>query len=307
MPKTDESDANQEIDDAQKIQSVVETANAEDEEDTGADDDNQSDDESDEEDSSNKDDASDEDDSEEDSSDDDDDDEEDKSKKPESAERKFKNLAADDDAGYISNLEKAYENSSAEAIRLSNEVGQTNRRIDSLLAAVQKDPELAERLNKAMGNVDISASSGNDTGNGNGEAQSASNDPFLIDARTKWEKESKEQVQEILDANPELISDPEKNANVKHWMEVFSAEEMRKNKRLLSGGEAMEAAMKHLGIEDKRTKPTVNSKVKDLAAPTRPKGSKKKSSKSAPLSDAAYSFADKMGVSKESIEKFATK
>lgn len=305
MSKTVESDADREVDDATKIQSVVETANAEDEKENESNDDDQDLEDTDEEDSKDKDDDSAEDDSEEESSDDDDEDEEDKSKDGESAERKFKNLAAKDDAGYISNLEKAYENSSAEAIRLSNEVGQTNRRIDSLLAAVQKDPDLAERLNKAMGNVDMSSSSGNDNGFGNSDAPAPTDNPFLVDAQTKWEKDSKEQVQEIIDANPELITDPEKNANVRHWMEIFSAEEMRKNKRLLSGGEAMEQAMKHLGIEDNRTKQTVGSKVKDLAAPTRPKGSKKKSSKSAPLSDAAYAFADKMGVSKEKVEKFA--
>lgn len=303
MPKTDDTDVSNPVADADRIRSAVETDNTEDEDDTSTDD-AKDDADSEEEDSDKNDDASAEEDSE-DSSDDEDEDDEDKSDKEES-ERKFKNLAANDDAGYISNLEKAYENSSAEAIRLNKELGQTSRRVDAIIAAAQKDPDLAKRLNKVLDTSGVVDSSGEESSND--EGVSPLSDPFLIDAKTTWENKSRDEVQAILDANPELVTDPVKNANVKHWMEVFSAEEMKRNKRLMGGGEAMEAAMRHLGIEDKRTKQTTAAKAKELAAPTRAKGAKKaKSSGKKPLSDSAYNFAAKMNVSKESVEKYAQK
>lgn len=301
MPKPDESSDKSDLDDASKIQSVVENANAEDEKDLSTDE-NQDDEELDEDESNDQDDSSDEDDSEEDDSDDDDDEEEDKSKKKDSVERKFKNLASDDDKEYISNIEKAYENSTAEALRLNTELGNATRRINALMQAVGSDPALAESLNKAMSGQPSSG----DGGDTNNDSPSPTDNPFLTDAQTQWRQKSAKEVQEILDANPELLSDPEMNTQVRHWMEVFSAEEYKNNKRLMTGGEAMEAAMRYLGVQDKRKKQDVASAAKNLAAPTRPQSSKKpKTSSGKGVSDAAYKFGELMGVSKESIEKYA--
>lgn len=301
MPKPDDASIDNDLDDASKIQSVVENANAEDEKDLSADD-TKDDDDLEEEESGNDDDASDEDDSEEENSDEDDEDDEDKSKKKDPVERKFKNLASDDDKEYISNIEKAYENSTAEALRLNTELGNATRRINALMQAVGSDPELADRLNKAMTGQ---PSSGDDGAKGD-DSPNPTENPFLTDAQTQWRQKSAKEVQEILDANPELLSDPELNNKVRHWMEVFSAEEYKNNKRLMTGGEAMEAAMRYLGIQDKRKKQEVASKAKDLAAPTRPQSSKKpKSSSSKGVSDAAYKFGELMGVSKESVDKYA--
>lgn len=310
MPKPVDSEESNDINDSQRIQDAVETANAEDEK--PKDDVDQDDqDDSEEDDAKNDgDDSGDSDDSEE-GDKPSDDDEEDDDKKPEDkapVERKFKNLAADDDTQYITNIERAYENSSSEAIRLSNELATTTRRVDAIISAAQKDPDLAKKLNEVLD------ANGVVTPSGTGEAAPTSNevpnaldDPFLVDSKTKWQEQSKQEVEDILAANPELLSDPSLNANVKHWMEVFSQEEYRTKKRLMSGGEAMVAAMKHLGIEDRRQKQDVANKAKDLAAPTRPtKARQPKASKTA-LPDAAYDFAAKMGVSRESVEKFANK
>jgi len=301
MPKPDETVVNPEEDDATKIQSVVENAQAEDEK-IKSDADSDEDEDSDEEDSNDDDDSSDEDDSEDDKSDDDDDKKDDDSKKKESAERKFKNLASDDDGEYISNLEKAYENSSSEAIRLNTELGNTQRRVNALMQAVGSDPELAERLNKAM--TGTGSSSGDDDTKDAGPAPT--DNPFTVNAQTEWQQKSAKEVQEIIDANPELLSDPKLNEDVRHWMEVLSAEEYKKHKRLMTGGEAMEGAMRLLGIADKRSKQDVASKAKDLAAPSRPQTSKKPKAQTKGVSDAAYKFGELMGVSKESVDKYAS-
>lgn len=288
MSQTDDSSESN-LSDAEKIQSAVETANAEDEKDTGAND--QADDE--ELDEGDEEESNDSDESEDDKSDDDD--SSDDEKDDESSERKFKNLAAEDDKGYISNLEKAYEASSAEAVRLNTELGTTQRRVDALMQAVSSDPDLAERLNKAMGGTDDKQAPDSPTDN-----------PFLVDAQTKWREKSAKEVQDIVDANPELLSDPKINEDVRRWMEVLSAEEFKLNKRLMSGGEAMEKAMRLLGLEDKRNKKSVNSAAKDMAAASKPNSSKKSKLSTKVASDAAYKFGALMGVSKEKIDKYAS-
>lgn len=307
MAKTDDTEENKDIHDASTIASVVETANAEDENDTGGESlENQ--DDSEEEDLEDDDKSKSGDESEDDESDDDDSEEEDKSKKPESAERKFKQFAADDDSKYISNLEKAYENSSAEALRINTEFGQTQRRLDSLMQVVARDPELATRLEKAMSGTSTPDASGTAPAATGGDGSPAPTDnPFLMNAQAEWREKSTKEVETIVEANPELLSDPELNANVKHWMEVFSAEEYKKTGKIMSGGKAMEAAMRHVGFTDKRKKQDdITSKVKDLAAPTRPgKTRKAKPSSAKNVSDSAYKFGELMGVSKEKVEKFA--
>lgn len=309
MPKPDET-VEEKVDDASRVQSAVETAltgDTEDETDNGTDDDNTADDNTDEEESKSTDDDSASDDSDDDKkSDDDEEKTDDDSKEEDSAvERKFKNLAADDDATYIKNIESAYQNSSAEAIRLNQELSATNRRVDAIVAAAQKDPDLAKRLNDVLGIGGNDDSSGSDTQPTGSGAPKPTDDPFLVNSKTEWENKSRTEVEEILAANPEINSDPKLNTQVKHWMEVFSNEEFNQNRRLMSGGEAMEAAMKHLGIEDRRKKQDVANGVKDLAAPTRPTKSRTPKPKAKGLSDAAADFADKLGVAREKAEKYA--
>lgn len=311
MPKPDESEEVTTPTGANDIRTAVETAGAEDEIVQDDEDQEEQVENSEEEDDKSKDDASDSDDSEDDENDSDDDEEKDEDKDKDDApvERKFKNLAADDDAGYITNLERAYENSSAEGVRLSNELAATNRRVDAIIAAAQKDPDLAKRLNDVLDGSGVVTSSGKD-----GQQDGASDDqvspiedPFLVNAKTEWQEKSRQEVEDILAANPELLSDPKLNTQVKHWMEVFSQEELRNNKRLMSGGEAMLAAMRYLGVEDKRKKQDVANKAKSLAAPSKPTKSRTPKPQKATVSDAALDLASKMGVSRETVEKYANK
>ena len=154
MPKTDDSGDSKDIQDSQRIQDAVETANTEDEKSTGTEDDKDLKDNADEDDAENSSkDSDNSDDSEDDENDSDDDEEKEDDEKGDDkapVERKFKNLAADDDATYITNIERAYENSSAEGLRLSNELAATNRRVDAIIQAAQKDPDLAKRLTKVL-------------------------------------------------------------------------------------------------------------------------------------------------------------
>lgn len=197
---------------------------------------------------------------------------------------------------YISNLEKAYEASSAEGINLNQKLQQATRRVEAIMEAVQSDKELADKLYAALEGNPSSASP-------KGEA-APTTDPFLVHAKTEWEETSTKEAQEFIDANPEVVSNPQINADVKRWMEVFSNEEYKTKGRLMTAGEAMTKAYKHLGYEDKREARKSLSDVKKAAAPTRPQGSRKPAKTASDFTDSQLDFAGKMGISKEKLDKF---
>jgi hypothetical protein len=299
MPKPDDSGVNDSLKDVDSIRSVVETANAEDEK-VKKDPVQENDDDTDEEELGNQDSEDDE------NSEDNPDDEENSDEESDdtNSERKFKNLAADTDKEYISNIEAAYEKSSKEAVRLASEVttiaserDQANRRVEAIMAAAAKDPDLADRLNKVVSGEPGTPSS----------TPKPTDDPFTTDARARWREQSAKEVDEILQANPEITTDAQLGKDVKYWMEVFSDQEYQRTGKVISGGEAMTMAMHHLKIEDKRTKQNVASAAKGLAAPTRPQGARKSKPSKSNLTDAQYDFGEKMGVSKDTLEKYATK
>lgn len=203
---------------------------------------------------------------------------------------------------YIKNIEEAYLNSSAEALRLKEESEKSDvykSQVDAIKAAAKLDLEFGEKLIKLLGEVDNSAGSGNTNDN---------DDPFAVDARTRWENENIKEAKEFTDANPELITDPVLNAKVKKLMTTFSEHIFKEEKRLVKAGEAMEMAYRTLGLEDKRNK-TQNmvDGMKKSAAPTRSQASKKKSSSNnsgaKKFSNLTLDIAAKMGYSKERLEK----
>ena len=293
------------------IKAAVETANAEDEnrkksDDTGNDDEEIEDDDDDDSngddsgDDSGSDDASNNDD---DASGDDsgDDDKKDKSKSDEDqADRKFSQFAGDGtDTAYISNLEKGYDNSSKEAIRLNTELGQATNRIDSIMRAVQADPELATKLNAA-----ISGAGGSD-GDSNSGADGVDN-PFVKNLQSEWQEKSEAEIAAFIDANPEVVTDPQIKNDVEHFMGVFSNDQFNRTGRLMSGGEAMAAAYKHLDLENKLSKQTLADGAKKTAAPTRQQGSKKKgTSQNKNFTPEQIAMAQAMGKDQAWLEKNA--
>lgn len=293
MPKPDEAEETKDITSVGSIQSIVETAAAEDEiEDEPATDNDDLEDSA-EDDSGENESKESESESEEESEEDESEEEKSEDEKKPAVERKFKNLADEEDAKYISNLEKAYENSSAEAIRLNTELSESKKasaQWDKVMTAVNANPELAKQLNAVLEGKEIDV---------------PDKDPFLVSAKTEWETKSRQELEEIVAKHPEVISDPALNDRVKHWMTVFSKEAFETDKRMLTGGEAMTMALRHLGIDVDDTRPSMTSKAKEAAAPTRPKASRKSKPSARTVSNEAYKFGELMGVSKEQVEKFA--
>jgi len=325
MATPNDSDTRTDRSQADAIRSAVETANAEDEskqdtkvDDQNSDDDDEGDDESDEdEDDSADDDDAEGDDESDDADDSEDDKDSDKSKtddKASSADFAFPQFAGDGkQETYLKNLEKGYKESSAEGIRLNTQLTQKTRQIDAIMAAAQKDEKFATQLHNLLKGVEGSGSDGK-TPEGAPGIPSAARDPFLVNAETDWEKKSTEEAEAFATANPEVMSDPKINADVKYWMNHLAAAIYQKEKRVPTSGELMKAAYRQLGLEDKSveaedkpSKSKVGGALKRTAAPTRPQGSKKKASTGNEFSDMTLDFASKMNLSSDKLTKYGRK
>lgn len=295
------------------VRSVIENANAEDEnsnrdEDADEDDDSGSDDDSgngDDSDTTDSDDDDSSDDDADDSADDDDSgDSDDNGDADEDAKskRRFKQYAGDgSDVSYISNLEKAHEASTTEALNTKSELNRVQGNLDAIISAAAADPDLAAKLKK----VTEGAGSGDSQGAGD---STATVNPFLLDTQTKWTQKSEKEIADFIDANPEVASDPKIKADVQHWMAVFSKEHFARTKTLLSGGEAMDQAYKYLGLENKLEKQNLGNGAKKFAAPTRPRSKSKKSGgQKTSYTPDQIAFAKSMGKDQAWLEKNAAK
>jgi hypothetical protein len=293
---------------AADIRKAVEGANALDEnQDEDADD--ADDEDSDDSDNNQGDDAGDADDN--DGSDDGDDadedqDDSDKSKPDEKKDpksRKFTQFAGDGtEEAYLSNLEKGYTNSSAEALRLKGDLDQATGRVDAIMQAAATDPELATKLNAALNGAGAAGGTGEDK-NSQG---SASDNPFVRNLQADWQEKSETEIAAFIEANPEVATDPTISADVKHWMKVFSNDKFERTGKLMTGGEAMTAAYKHLGLENKLGKQSLADGAKKNLTPTRSRGKAKKSSGQKPTYTAdQLAFAQSMGHDEAWLQKNA--
>jgi hypothetical protein len=307
MAGTDNDQAQVPTDEA-SIRQLVETANAEDEklkqaagDDTDDDDDSDNDDSSDDAGAKKTDKADDSDNA--DDSDDDDDDSDDADNpddKKSQTERKFTQYKGDGtDQSYISNLEKAHQSSTTEAINLRTELNQATGRVEAIMRAAAADPELATKLNAAVNG----AGTGDDGGS---DKTSATDNPFVADLQAQWKEKSEKEIDQFIEANPEVASDPKVKADVQYWMGVFSNNHYERTGRLLSGGEAMSQAYNHLGLENKLSKQNLAAGAKKTATPTRARGkSKQTTSQKTTFTDDQIAMAKSMGKDQAWLEKNA--
>lgn len=280
MAKTTDDDQSGKSTGVADVRAAVENAkNAKDEsQDSGDDDDTDDDDASDDDgegdddgsdDSS--DDAGDSDDADGDEDGDDDEDKDNPDKSKSQTKRHFAQYAGDGtDKSYISNLEKAHQSSTTEAINLQTELNQATSRIDAIMRAAAADKDLAAKLNDAM-------KGDGSGGSGEGDGASGAENPFVRDLQAQWAAKSEEEIDKFIEANPEVASDPKIKADVQYWMGIFSNKHFERTGRLLSGGDAMAQAYKHLGLENKLEKQNLAAGAKKSAAPTRPRGKAKRS------------------------------
>lgn len=203
-------------------------------------------------------------------------------KKSSKSDRKFSQFTGDgSDKAYISNLEEGYKNSSAEAIRIKGELENATGRLDTFMRVVANNPELATAFNKALGDKGGAGGSGSGSGGSDDDGNSQDDgldNPFIRNLQAEWQEKSEKEIQEFIDANPEVVTDPKISADVKHWMKVFSNDYHERTGKLMSGGDAMAQAFKHLGLEDKREKQNLANGAKKNLTPPRSRGNKAKKS-----------------------------
>lgn len=212
---------------------------------------------------------------------------------------------------YIKNLEDGYLNSSQEALKIKDERDGFERQVNAIKAAAGKDPEFGEKLLSLL--KDNGGAGGDDSqgdgGFGDDKATQTSNNPFLVHAETEWNQKNEKSIKDFVDANPEVLTDPKINAEVKRWARVYTREVYESEKRLITTGEAMEMAYKQMGLADKRqSEQNLVDGMKKNAAPTRPQGAKKKPTSkkggdTKQFSDLTLTMAEKMGMSKERLVK----
>ena len=285
---------------ASDVRAAIESAGkAKDESDDSSDDDTSDDDESSDDDSEGDDDGSDttdddtnnsDDASGDDEGDDDEGDENSDESKAQSKSYKYQQYVGDGKPEtYISNLEKAHQSSITSAVQLQTDLNTATGRVDAIMRAAASDPDLAKRLNEIINKDGSGTEDGGDEG-------SAISNPFVADMEAQWREKSTKEIDEFIEANPEVATDPKIAKDVQYWMGVFSQQHQKRTGRLLSGGEAMAQAYRHLGLENKLDKQTLAAGVKKTAAHTRPRGKVKKSTGQKPkFTDAQIAMAKSMG------------
>lgn len=189
---------------------------------------------------------------------DDDTDEETDDEDDQSFKKKYTQIKGKTPEEYIPNLETAYKNSSAEAVRLKAQVGTLQTQIDNITALVANNPELAEKIKK-------------------GEAPQVQADPALIHARQQMEDQNKKEYSAFVDAHPELESDPELQKQVFDEISDFAQVALKKG-RVLGMKEALTKAWTALGLKDDSKDEEIRIKAKDTAARGKNGGANKKSS-----------------------------
>lgn len=198
--------------------------------------------------------------------DDSDDDSKDDKKAPSKSDRKFTQFAGDgSDKAYLSNLEKGYLNSSAEALKLKDEIDTAKAQLDNILRVAAANPEVAKAIAAADSSVKVPVS---------GASDPAESNPFIRSAQAEWQERSEKEIQEFIDANPEIATDPKISEDVRRYMKLFSNEQFERTGKLMTGGEAMENAFKFLGLEDKREKQNLAAGAKGIMSQPRARGNK---------------------------------
>lgn len=300
---------------ANDIRSAVETANAEDENRKQDGDDDSDDDDGDHAssqatgDDTGDDDSQGDDTTDGDDADGDDDDGDDDSKPgDDTKQRRFTQFAGDgSDEAYLSNLEKGYLNTSKEAVRLNSELEDSQAKIDAITRAAAADPELASKLSSVLQGQGGAQGAGGSGSDRDSSADADADNPFVRNLQAEWQEKSEKEIDDFIEANPEVVTDPKIKGDVQYWMKQFSNAHFNRTGRLMSGGEAMAAAYKHLGLDNKLEKQNLADGAKKNAAPARQRNKAKKSSggQKPRFTDAQIAMAKSMGRDEAWLQKNA--
>lgn len=203
-------------------------------------------------------------------------------------EKRFTQITGDTPEEYIPNLEEAYRHSSTEAQRLALANKDLQSRNDAIIAAATRDPELAAKLNEAMG-----------------DNKQAMVDPALLEARSTMEDRMTQEFNEFKELHPEFDSDPTLQEQVLDELSAFG-EAARRNGKILPMKEGLKKAWLSLGREYNAPKaPASKEEIATAAkrtAKSRTNSKGKKPQGGSKLTAEQIAFGKKFNLSPEQLE-----
>lgn len=206
---------------------------------------------------------------------------------------------------YLKNLEEGYANFYGEIQRIKGEsetavaeASNFKAQVEAIKTAVASDPEFGKKVIDMLDGASAEAKK-----NGTPDPLQSDN-PFVRDAQTKWQQENDKSAADFAKENPEVLSDPVLADKVTKLVKRFGTEIYADEHRLPLAGELMEKAFGYLGLTAKKQgKQDLADAMKKDASPIRKQAPKKKAVSSKQFSDLTLAMSDKMGISKERLEK----
>lgn len=227
----------------------------------------------------------------EDGSDDDSDDELGDSKEAK-FEKRYSQLKGDTPEEYAKSLEDAYNNSSAEAVKLNREFKELKEKVGGLLAAADKDPELAKKLGLTEEDKKV-------------DKPDEDKSPAEKWAEQRMAEEFLQDYKDFTKLHPEADTDETIRKELEEEVGIQATAYKSKTGKIIAMKDALSRAWKVLGYDD-NSKEDLAVKLKENAGQGRSQGgsSKKNSSTKKPeVSEKALEMAKKFGLSDKDIQK----
>lgn len=205
--------------------------------------------------------------------------------------KRYTQLKGDSPEDYAKSLEEAYANSSAEGVKLNRELASLKEKTAGILAAAEKDPDLAKRI----GITDEDAEAVNPQPKSTSEAY----------AQQLMEERMDTEYKEFAERHTEIDTDDSIRKELLDEVSVQSAAYKAKTGRIISMKDALERSWKILGYDETNPQEKLAVKAKETAS-TSTAQSKPKSKKSAPtpISDKAIEMAKRFGLSEKDVQKY---
>lgn len=220
---------------------------------------------------------------------DDDSDEDEDQPKAGKFEKRYSQFKGKTPEEYAKSLEEGYHNSSAEAVKLNRELTELKQKTANLLAAAEKNPELAKQL--GLEESDTSAST--------------TKSPAETYAEQMMNERMEKEYKEFTTIHPEVDTDKALSDELLAEVAVQSKAYYERHGKIISMADALNRSWKVLGYDD-NSKEKLAVKLKDNAAQGTTQGAstKKKSTAKTEVSPKALDYAKKMGLSEKDIQKY---
>lgn len=207
-------------------------------------------------------------------------------------EKRYTQFKGDTPVEYAKSLEDAYNKSSAEGVRLNTELSDLKSKVGHILAAAEKNPELAKQLGL------------DESGTSTPPAPSVKS-PAETYAEQMMQERMEKEYSEFTTDHPEVDTDEALRTELLAEVGVQSAAYNARSGKIISMAEALNRAWKVLGYDD-NSKETLAVKAKENASQGTTQGTsaKKKSTTKPEVSEKAMDLAKRMGLSEKDVQKY---